>query len=145
MRKKRIMIVGPRGSGKTTLANLLNDYDGAIRKTQDIIYGKFTIDIPSSYIENTWMYKHLIALSQDASHVLLLVDQSNSGDVYSPGFARVFTCPVVGVITKSDLKQENEVLCCKQLKNIGVPEPYYKVSPVFGVGIDILKKQLSLP
>lgn len=142
MRKKRVMIIGPTKSGKTTLTNELNDYDGPLRKTQDIIYGKNTIDIPGSYIENTWMYKHLIAVSQDASHVLILVDQSRCDNVYSPGFARSFRCPVIGVITKVDLMPENEKLCYKQLKEIGVEEPYYKISVPMEKGMEALRERL---
>lgn len=142
MRKKRIMVIGPTKCGKTTLINILNDYDGPLRKTQDIIYGKNTIDVPGSYIENPWMYKHLIAAAQDASHVLILVDQSSCSNVYSPGFAKAFRCPVIGVITKIDLMVENEGLCLRQLKQIGIPEPYYKISVPSGAGIVDLKEYL---
>ena len=71
MRKKRIMVIGPKGCGKTTLVNSINDYDGPLRRTQDTIYGRETIDVPSAYIENAWMYKHMIALAQDAWCILL--------------------------------------------------------------------------
>jgi len=142
MRRKRVMVIGPTNSGKTSLVNALNDYDGPIRKTQDIIYGKNTIDVPGSYVESTWMYKHLIAASQDASHVLILVDQSRCDDVYSPGFAKVFRCAVTGVINKTDLMPENEELCIRQLKQTGASEPYYKISCLYGTGIDALKKHL---
>ena len=142
MRKKRIMIIGPTNCGKTTLANALNDYRGPLRKAQDIIYGKNTIDVPGSYIENTWMYKHIIAAAQDASHVLMLIDQSRCVNVYSPGFAKAFRCPVVGVITKVDLMAENEEFCFKQLKQIGIVEPYYKISVPSRIGIDALKEYL---
>ena len=136
------MVIGPTNCGKTTLINMLNDYDGPLRKTQDIIYGKNTIDVPGSYIENPWMYKHLIAAAQDASHVLILVDQSRCINIYSPGFAKAFRCPVIGVITKIDLMAENEDLCFHQLKQIGVLEPYYKISASSGVGIASLKEYL---
>jgi ethanolamine utilization protein EutP len=142
MRKKRIMVIGPANCGKTTLVNALNDYDGKLRKTQDIIYGKNTMDVPGSYIENAWMYKHIIAAAQDASHVLILVDQSRCTKVYSPGFAKVFRCPVVGVITKTDLSQENEEECIRQLKDIGVSEPYYKISKDDDTGLNELKEHL---
>lgn len=144
MRKKRVMVIGPTKCGKTTLVNSLNDYDGPLRRTQDIIYGKNTIDVPGSYIENTWMYKHLIAVAQDASHVLILVNQSRCDNVYSPGFAKSFRCPVIGVITKIDLMKENEELCYKKLKQIGVSEPYYKISVPSGIGIEALKEHLFL-
>jgi ethanolamine utilization protein EutP len=142
MRKKRIMVIGPSRCGKTTLVNALNDYDGPLRRTPDMIYGKNTIDVPGSYIENAWMYKHIIAAAQDASHVLILVDQSNCTEIYSHGFAKSFRCPVIGVITKCDLMPENEGKCLKQLKNIGVSEPYFRISFPMGTGIDALKKYL---
>lgn len=142
MRKKRIMVIGPSRSGKTTLVNELNNYHGKLRRTQDMIYGENTIDVPGSYIENPWMYKHIIAAAQDASHVLVLIDQSRCTDIYPHGFARTFTCPVIGVVTKCDLMPENEESCIRQLKMIGVPEPYFHISFSKGIGIDALKKYL---
>lgn len=142
MRKKRIMVIGPGRSGKTTLVQALNEEQGNIRRTADMIYGKNTIDVPGSYIENAWMYKHIIAAAQDASHVLIVVDQSRCIPVYSPGFAKVFRCPVLGVITKSDLAPENEEECISQLKQIGVSEPYYKISFPDGAGLAELKEAL---
>jgi len=136
------MVIGPTKCGKTTLVNALNDYDGPLRKTQEIIYGQNTIDVPGSYIENPWMYKHIIAASQDASHVLILVDQSRCDNVYSPGFAKAFRCPVIGVITKIDLISENEDLCLRQLTQIGICSPYYKISVPSGIGMDELKEHL---
>lgn len=142
MRKKRIMVIGPSRCGKTTLVNALNDYDGPLKRTPDLIYGKNTIDVPSAYLENSWMYKHIIAAAQDASHVLILVDQSNCNEIYSHGFAKSFRCPVIGVITKCDLIPENEEKCLRQLKNIGVSEPYFNISFPMATGIDALKKYL---
>lgn len=136
------MVIGPTNCGKTTLVNALNEYEGPLRKTQDIIYGINTMDVPGSYVENAWMYKHLIAAAQDASQVLLLVDQSKCIDVYSPGFAKIFKCPVIGIINKSDLKPEKEEICIRQLRRIGVTEPYYKISSLYGTGLDALKKNL---
>ena len=136
------MVIGPKGCGKTTLVNLINDYDGPLRKTQDTIYTDLTIDVPSAYIENAWMYKHIIALAQDSWVILLLLDQSRPTEVYSHGFARNFRCPVVGVITKSDLKPENRETCLKQFKFIGVREPYFEICVPEGKGIDELKEYL---
>ena len=137
------MVIGPANCGKTTLVNLLNNYDGKLRKTQDIIYGENTMDVPGAYIENAWMYRHIIAAAQDASHVLILVDQSKSVDYYSPGFAKVFRCPVIGVITKCDLMKENEENSIKQLKKMGIEEPYFKINFPSEEGLSVLKEFLS--
>lgn len=136
------MIVGPSRCGKTTLARMLDDDDRPVKRTQDIVYGKRTIDCPGSYIESAWMYKHLISVAQDASHVLVLLDQSRPVDVYAPGFARPFTKPVVGVITKADVYPENEASCLRQMRLIGIREAIFKVSVPMGIGIDALKQYL---
>lgn len=142
MKKKRIMVIGADNSGKTTLINFLNDYKGPLRKTQDIIYGKNTIDIPGSYIESPWMHKHIITVSQDASCVLFLIDQSNPKKVYPPGFAKVFKCPVIGVISKVDLMKKNWSKSNKYLEEAGVVKPYYAISFENEIGIEDLKEYL---
>ncbi len=135
-------MIGPSGSGKTALVMALNEEEGALRKTQNILYGKQTMDVPGSYLENPWMYKHLIAAAQDARHVLILVDQTRVSDAYAPGFAKVFTVPVTGVITKCESGKENEEGCIRQLKAIGIPAPYFRVSVQTGEGIRELKEHL---
>ncbi|MEL1134351.1 EutP/PduV family microcompartment system protein [Desulfitobacterium sp. THU1] len=141
--KKRIMVVGPTQVGKSTLVNRLNDSDRPLKKTQDVIYGKNTIDTPGSYIENASMYKYLIATAQTASHVLLLLDSSRPVEVYPPNFAKTFTCPVIGVITKADLAPENADLCRQQMQRIGVSEPYFSISLKDNTGVDALKEALK--
>lgn len=140
--KKRIMVVGATQSGKSTLINALNDSMRPLKKTQDVIYGKNTIDTPGSYIENPSMYRYLIATAQAASHVLMLLDQSRSVEVYPPGFAKVFRCQVIGVITKSDLVPENAILCRQQLKRMGICEPYFSVCIEENESIGALKDHL---
>ncbi|MFZ7101203.1 MAG: EutP/PduV family microcompartment system protein [Peptococcaceae bacterium] len=140
--KKRIMVVGPVQSGKSTLINALNDCILPLKKTQDVIYGRSTIDTPGAYLENPGMYRYLIALAQDASCVLILVDQSRPVQVYPPGFAKVFNCPVVGVITKIDLAVQNAPRAREQLKRAGVFEPYFAISLPDNLGMADLKDYL---
>ncbi len=139
------MVIGPSRCGKTTLVRALEEDGRPLRRTPDLIYGKRTMDCPGSYVENADMYKHLIAASQDASHVLILVDQSRPVDIYSPNFARVFTKPVVGVITKVDLMPENEMSCMRQMRLIGIESPIFRVSVPQGIGIAALKEYLFGP
>jgi len=140
--KKRIMIIGPGQSGKSSLSNVLNESDRPLKKTQDVIYGKNTIDTPGAYIENASMYKYLIATAQTASCVLILVDQSRPVEVYPPWFAKTFTCPVFGVITKMDLVPGNEDWSRRQLQKIGVYEPYFPISLLDNTGVKELKDYL---
>lgn len=140
--KKRIMIIGPGQSGKSSLSNVLNESDRPLKKTQDVIYGKNTIDTPGAYIENASMYKYLIATAQTASCVLILVDQSRPVEVYPPRFAKTFPCPVLGVITKMDLVPGNEDWSRRQLQKIGVYEPYFPISLLDNTGVKELKDYL---
>ncbi|WP_312337894.1 EutP/PduV family microcompartment system protein [Anaerospora hongkongensis] len=133
--KKRIMIIGPGQAGKTSLCNVLNDSDRPLKKTQDVIYGKYTIDTPGAYIENASMYRYLIAAAQGAACVVILVDQARPVEVYPPGFAKVFTCPVFGVITKAGTATDNQDWCRSQLQKIGVYEPYFSIDLPAGTGI----------
>ncbi|QDR82455.1 EutP/PduV family microcompartment system protein [Sporomusa termitida] len=140
--KKRIMIIGPGQAGKSTLANVLNGATRPLKKTQDVIYGKNTIDTPGAYLENASMYKYLIATAQAASHVLLLIDQSRPAAVYPPGFAKSFTCPVIGVVTKIDVTPANADWCRQQLKKIGIAGPYFRISLHDNTGVADLKDYL---
>ncbi|MEG6522926.1 EutP/PduV family microcompartment system protein [Desulfotomaculum sp. 1211_IL3151] len=140
--KKRILVVGPTQAGKSSLVNVLNDSTKPLKKTQEVFYGKNTIDTPGSYIENPSMYRYLIATAQTASHVLMLIDQSRPLEVYPPGFAKSFTCPVSGVITKIDLAPENAELCIEQLKRIGISQPFFRISTKDNRGIKDLRHYL---
>lgn len=140
---RKIMVIGMGKSGKTSLVDAINDEVRPPRRTQDMIFGKYTIDVPGAYLENPWMYKHLISAAQNnACHILILVDQSNPVEKYSPGFARVFRCPVTGVITKCDLNPENNKRCRDQLIATGVEEPFFNVSVRTGEGIEKLKEHV---
>lgn len=143
MRKKRIMIIGPRKSGKSTLAHKINDEKGTINKSQDVIYGKETIEVPGAYLESSWMYKHIIALSQDASHILFLIDESQDKRSYSPGFAKAFSCPVYGVIIKGPETKSKREESIKIFKEAGVTAPYFILSLNDSKGILEVKEKLK--
>lgn len=138
MKKKRIMILGSRESGKTTLANYLNDLDTIPKRTPHMVYGKNTLDIPGSYLESPWMHKHLIAAQQDAFCVLMLCTPFAAKRSYPPGFAKVFRIPVIGIITKSDLESKGVEQCIAELRSTGVQEPYYEISVHNRSGLDEL-------
>ncbi|MBE5986171.1 ethanolamine utilization protein EutP [Lacrimispora xylanisolvens] len=145
MRKKRIMIIGPGGSGKTALAAAINGLDGPVKRTQNMVYGEKTLDVPGVYLESPWMHKHIIAAAQDASHVLMLVDQSSCRESYPPGFAKAFRVPVIGVITGSGKKPENDGWCIRQLKKAGISTPCIHINLSDRTGIDELMEVIKSP
>ena len=144
MRKKRIMLIGAGGSGKTSLANVLNGIEGPARRTQNMVYGEKTLDVPGVYLESPWMHKHMIAAAQDASHVLMLVRQSSCRESYPPGFAKAFRVPVIGVITGSGEKPENDGWCIRQLRKTGVLGPCFHINLRDKTGLCELMEALYL-
>lgn len=127
MRKKRIMIIGPGKSGKTTLAACLED-SGDIRRVQNMVYRKVTLDTPGAYLESPWMHHHLIAAAQDASCVVMTADAKGKREVYPPGFAKAFRVPVIGVITRCDLAEGDCKGASRQLMRAGIKPPFYEIS-----------------
>lgn len=123
MIKKRIMIVGPGRSGKSTLANIFNDVNRPARRTQDVIYGKYTIDTPSVYLEMPFNYKYLVATSQEANVLVCVIDPLTGTTTYPPLFATSFNCIPVGVISKADLANEKQIANAKKyLLDLGIEE-----------------------
>ncbi len=121
------MIIGPGKSGKTALAACLED-SSDIRRVQNMVYRKVTLDTPGAYLESPWMHKHLIAAAQDASCVVMTVDANGKREVYPPGFAKAFRVPVIGVITRCDLADGDVGGAARQLIRAGIQPPLYEIS-----------------
>ena len=145
MHHKRVMLIGATGCGKTTLANIINgEKKTKERNTQDVRYGKYTIDIPGAYLEFPDMYDHIISLAQnDAYIIIFMVDQKRAPEVYPPGFAKMFNCPVAGVISKSDTKSDNKRRCIRQLELAGVDKPYFCANLKDGTGTGDIMEYLD--
>lgn len=133
MIKKRMMIVGGGSSGKSTLANVINRKNRRITKTQDTIYGKYTIDTPSVYLEIPYNYRFLVATAQEAAILVCVVDPTRTRKVFPPRFVDSFNCLHIGVITKTDLATPKQMDYARhQLYEIGVSDEHI-------VEIDLLK------
>lgn len=146
MRKKRIMIIGASKSGKTTLASILEGQE-ILRKTSSMVYRTVTIDVPSAYLECPWMRHHIIAAAQDASCVVMLADATRTRKVYPPGFAKVFQVPVIGIITKCDMRMKedrsNRIRSRKELVTVGLLEPFDEVDLKNARDIEKLKHKFQ--
>lgn len=118
--KQRVMIIGPKESGKSTVANWLDDRQRPFQKTQDALYGPYSIDSPAAYLENTYMYRYLMAISQTALVLVLMADGRDEQNVYSPGFVQSFTCPAVGFYLPADSQQQERAK--EMLRIAGISE-----------------------
>lgn len=142
--KKKILLIGPRGSGKSSLANALEDTARPLRCTQDVIYRGRTIDVPASYLENHWMYRHIIAIAQNqAALICMLVPQEIGEPFYSPQFAQVFTCPVVGVVTHVPRGEAPSPAAVAELRQAGINEPYLTVDANDPVSLEAFNHSIT--
>lgn len=120
--RKQVMIIGARGSGKSSAANWLNDTTRPLKNCQDAIYGQYTLDIPAGYLENPSMYRYILSLSQTAGLVLLLANGCDTTSVFPPNFAKSFSCPLVGMIRAQNPAEEQFAEAV--LEAAGVAPPY---------------------
>lgn len=101
---KKVMLVGETDVGKTTMCQYLSNDKFLDKKTQSIrIVDGRIIDTPGEFVERRSRYCMLQVSSADADVVLLLKDPQREQSHIAPGFASMFSKPVIGVITKKDI------------------------------------------
>lgn len=113
---KRWIVVGLKNSGKTTVCNYIEGEKSLSKIDSDLKYRKNTLEVPGSYIENTWMNNIIIMLAQNQAKAnIFLIDGETLDSMYPPGYAKAFTKPCLAIITKSDLLNHEQR---KKAKNI---------------------------
>lgn len=142
MKEPKVMVIGGIGAGKSSLIARLNDSNEEVRKTQTLTYCNSTIDTPGEYLENPFMYKNIIAVSEEADCVIFVQDLHQIRCMYPPGLARSFNKRTLGVITKADGDLANLPKVLLDFKEIGLEEPYFITSSKTGEGIAELKSFL---
>ncbi|MGL5651080.1 MAG: EutP/PduV family microcompartment system protein [Paraclostridium sp.] len=140
---KNIIFMGKTGSGKTTLCQKLDDLEIKYNKTQSVELYNQSIDTPGEYIENRSLYSALITTAVDAKTIALVYDPTQGEGYIAPGFASIFAKNVIGIITKIDIANEDEIELAKEkLKMAGVNE-IFLVDTIKGIGIEELFEYLS--
>lgn len=139
----RIMLLGPVRAGKTTLLQALLQADGKAEKTQSIQFYDGGIDTPGEYSQMPRYYSALQVTAMGASHILIIQDASDTKISLPPGFARMFSKPVAGVVTKIDLPNADRQRACQRLKQAGVKQPVFYVSAHSGEGLEDLIEFLT--
>lgn len=141
---KKVMFIGASGSGKTTLYQRLEYCNIGYDKTQVVEFHKNVIDTPGEYLENRGYYSALHVTSIEADVVALVMDCKSRRNVFPPGFARMFTKQIIGIVTKTDLIKDGETddYAEDSLKQSGVNE-IFKISSLKNQNIEELRKFLE--
>lgn len=137
------MLVGPVGVGKTSLIHALKQNQTKADKTSSICFYDGAIDTPGEYAQIPRFYSALLVTAVEAEAVLIVQDATQMRPTLPPGFAGMFSRPVVGVVTKIDLPSANQERATACLAQVGVRHPVFFVSSVTGQGVAELSQYLS--
>lgn len=141
---KKLMLVGPIGSGKTTLTQRLQGVELTYEKTQTLSFHDTIIDTPGEFVQHRMMYNALLVTAAEADVVGFLLPAIEEEQIYSPGFSALFNKPVIGLVTKIDLLSDdnNVSFAEEQLKSAGA-SPIFKISALENQGIEELQAYLD--
>ena len=143
-KKKRIMLIGRSTAGKTTLCQRIFNEDIRYHKTQTVtVEHEVMIDTPGEYLERRGFRGALMVTSTEADIILLLQDATENGTMYPGQFSTMFAKPCLGVVTKIDIANEEQIArAVKKLEFAGA-RTIFKVSSTTGEGLDALTEFLT--
>ncbi|WP_027634015.1 EutP/PduV family microcompartment system protein [Clostridium hydrogeniformans] len=141
---KKLILIGRTESGKTTLCQKLHDIKIEYKKTQAVEGYENAIDTPGEYIENRFYYQALMVTSADADVIGLVQDVTDDRSYFPPGFGASFSKPIIGILTKVDLVDDEDILKEREQYLIDAgAEKIFRVSPKEDIGTQELEKFLN--
>ena len=135
---KNIILVGAVSCGKTTLLQYINGKKLEYKKTQAREVIGTSIDTPGEYLEHRSFMQALTVTAVDCDLVVLVQDATAERFMFSPGHAAAFSCPAVGVVTKTDLATEKQIKNAEDLLTLAGATAIFRVSAFTGEGMDSL-------
>lgn len=141
---KKIIFIGPVGSGKTTISEAILGQDIEYRKTQAVqVMGDSILDTPGEYLERAQMRGALMITSADAEVIGLIESATEERSMFPPGYAGSFAKTVIGIITKIDIAHKDQIEHAEnRLKQAGA-ERIFRVSSITKEGLDELLEYLK--
>ena len=95
---KRIILVGPTASGKTTLCQRLNGLEQVYKKTQAIeVAGSAAIDTPGEYLDRKGLFTALIVTAVEADVILFLQAADDGRFLFAPGQGAAFSLSLIHI------------------------------------------------
>jgi len=132
---KKLIVIGAVGCGKTTLLQRLYGIKTEYKKTQALEIIDKSIDTPGEFLEHRRLLRNLINTAADVDYVVFTADATEDRFMYSQGLATIFSLPVIGVVTKTDLASAQQIADTGELLEMAGASPVFPVSSVTGAGI----------
>lgn len=136
------MLWGGVGAGKTTLLHALADDGLAARKTQMIDFVGWAIDTPGEYAERVGFRGNLVATASQAQLLVVVQDATRANAHFPPHYFRIFTKPIIGVVTKIDMPTADVERAGALLRAAGVSGQIFPISAITGSGLSTLRQSL---
>ncbi len=140
----RLLLIGSVGSGKSTLRQRLTGKELQYEKTQTTIVSDNVFDTPGEYMDHGWMRHSLQLTSVDCDIVLLLLDPTAPFPRIPPGFSSFFTKPLLGLITKIDIAEREQVDHARLVLAMSGAAAVHEISSVTGKGIDEVVEEVRV-
>lgn len=142
--KKKVIMMGGTGVGKTSLCQFLDHQDIQYNKTQavEMIGGKM-VDTPGEFTELTWRFGSLQVMTTDVDLILFLHSANSPRTLFPPQFATMFTKPAIGVVTKIDIADEHMINLAQQHLVQAGARKVFPISAVTGEGVESLLSYIN--
>ncbi|GCF95224.1 ethanolamine utilization protein EutP [Enterococcus florum] len=140
---RKVIFIGETGCGKTSLSQWLQNKEQVYHKTQQVYYFDDSIDTPGEFMENRFYYNALVSAAVDAQIVAFVQSIKGTQNYFPPFFSSRFTKPIIGIISKIDLAEEEQMIlqAKKRLRLAGAKE-IFEVSIVTEEGLEALEEYL---
>lgn len=118
------MLMGENGAGRRSLVHALGFATLPLRRPMAVEYAGPFVFPPPEFLENRRFYRALITTATMCDILLFLQDATRRISAFPPGFARIFTCRILGVITKADSPQADIPRSQRFLQHAGLHNSY---------------------